>query len=194
MTPSNFAIKLYVDWDCQDWAGTHDFTQSYDDISVDVTKLKISRTFDRTNLTYPAATLEITLKNENGQYFPTNQSSPYYPKMRLWLPAKLQIQWKHIVDNAVQVDTYDRFYGYLNRILCYPKKAGYVYFYLTDGSDLLGKTIIVQDMDRLTQQTDGASINNILDAAGWNADRRNIDLSGGDITNFPLTFEYTEPT
>ena len=194
MTPSSLAIKLFVDWDCQDWAGTHDFSQSIDDISADVTKIRVTRSFDRQNLTYPAATLEMTLKNENGQYYPTNQASPLYPKIRIWLPVKLQIAWTHIVEGSPQTDTYDRFYGYLNRILAYPKKKGYVYFYATDGTDLLAKTIIVQDMDRPTQKTDGAAINDILDAAGWNADRRNIDLTGGTITHWPLTFEYTEPT
>ena len=184
--------KLYIDWDCTNWAGSHDFSQSYDDISADVTKIRISRTFDRQNLTYPAATLEITLKNENGQYYPTNQSSPLYPKIRIWLPVKLQIAWTHLVSGTPQTDTYDRYYGYLNRILCYPKKTGYVYFYATDGSDLLGKSIVVQNMDSTTILTDGAAIGTVLNAAGWNADRRNIDLSGGDITNWPDTYEFTD--
>ena len=70
MTPSSLAIKLFVDWDCQDWAGTHDFSQSIDDISADVTKIRVTRSFDRQNLTYPAATLEMTLKNENGAVLP----------------------------------------------------------------------------------------------------------------------------
>ena len=194
MIAKPLVAKLYVDWDCQNWAGTHDFTQHYDDISADVTRLKVSRSFDRSTLTYPAATLEVTLKNDSGQYFPTNESSPYYGKIRIWLPIKLQIQWTHIVSGVQQVDLYNRFYGYLNRILCYPKKKGNVYIYATDGSDLLAKTIVVQDMDRLTQRTDGAAINTILDAANWNATRRNIDISGGDITSWPLTFEYTEPS
>jgi hypothetical protein len=87
--------------------------------------------------------------------------------------------------------TYDLFYGYINRITAYPiKNKQEIYFYCTDGIDLLAKQIVIQDMDHKTTQTDGASVAEVLDAAGWNATRRAIDVDGGDITSFPDTYDY----
>jgi hypothetical protein len=89
--------------------------------------------------------------------------------------------------------TYSLFYGYLNRITAYPdRERQEIYFYATDGIDLLAKAIVVQDMDDKVNQSDGASVNEVLDAVAWNADRRNIDVDGGDITMFPDTFEFTK--
>jgi len=261
------AIPTYyicVDWDCADFAGVHDFTAVYDDITADVKHFRISRGKDRDSNTYPAATMEMVLENSSGKYYPTLSTSPLYPKVRLWLPVRVQA-----VYNST---TYNLFYGYINRITAYPIKSKQdIYFYATDGIDLLTKQIIVQDMDDKTVMCDGEAVNQVLNAAGWkmplvactmqagadtvtknghglvngdnvmftgasipsaldplvmyfvvNADindfqvaltaggayidfaadgsgyyyqvpRRAIDVDGGDITNFPDTFEFTKP-
>jgi hypothetical protein len=177
--------SICIDWDCADWAGAHDFTTEGDDISDDVLYMRISRGKNKDENTYPAATLEMTLNNESGDYYPTNSLSTLYPKVRLWLPVRVRA----VFDET----TYTLYYGYINKIKAYPhKNKQEIYFYATDGTDLLAKQIIVQDMDDKTVMTDGAAVGLVLDAGGWNETRRSIDVDGGDITNFPDTFEFTK--
>ncbi len=184
--------KVYVDWDCVDWAGAHDFSdppeaRTYDDISEDVLIgwPKISGLANRDEAVYPARTCDLALRNDTGKYFLGNTGSVLYNRIRLWLPVKVEAIYNEV--------TYPRFYGYINRITFYPiKDKQTAYFYATDGTDLLAKTIIVQDMDDKTVKTDGEGCDDILTAAGWNAARRIIDLDGGDILNFPDTFAYTK--
>ena len=181
MTQPVYAIC--IDWDCTDWAGAHDFTTSGDDITADVKAFRISRGKDKESNSYPAATLELTIENSSGNYYPTQAGKTPGPKVRLWLPVRVQATYAET--------TYDLFYGYINRITAYPiKNKQEIYFYCTDGIDLLAKQIVLQDMDHKTTQTDGASVGDVLDAAGWNATRRSIDVDGGDITNFPNTYDY----
>jgi len=257
------SYKVYVDWDCQNWAGQHDFSQDIDDITADVQHLRISRGKDRDANTYPAATLEMILENSSGRYYPTAVAGDLVGKVRLWLPVKVQATFNSI--------TYTLFYGYINRITSYPIRSKQnIYFYATDSIDLLTKTIVVQDMDHKTVMCDGEAIHQVLNAAGWtmagqsctmqnsgdtvtksnhgllggdrvmfkgsslpaeidklalyyvvnpttntfqisltesgaivnfNSDgsgyyfqvlRRSVDVDGGDITNFPDTFEFTK--
>jgi hypothetical protein len=262
---TNPTYQVYVDWDCPNWAGVHDFTTAIDDISADVKHLRISRGKDRDSNTYPAATLEMVLENSSAKYYPTATAGDLVGKVRLWLPVKVEATYATVV--------YPLFYGYINRITAYPIKSRQdIYFYATDGTDLLAKTIVVQDMDDKTVQNDGLSVGQVLDAAGWVSatvactmqntpdntitsaahglvngnrvmfsgvsipaelsttvtyyvisalddvfsvsltdggapvdfasdgsgfytyiPRRAIDLDGGDITNFPDTFEFTKP-
>jgi hypothetical protein len=178
--------SIAIDWDCVDWAGAHDFTTASDDITSDVKAFRISRGKDKESNSYPAATLEMTIENSSGNYYPTNIGKNPGPKVRLWLPVRVQATY----DGT----TYDLFYGYLNRITAYPiKNRQEIYFYATDGIDLLAKQIVIQDMDDKTTMNDGAAVNLVLDAASWNETRRAIDVDGGDITSFPDTFEFEKP-
>ncbi|MDD5220681.1 MAG: hypothetical protein PHV11_08950 [Candidatus Bipolaricaulis sp.] len=151
---------IYIDFDCPDWAGAHDFTQAIDDITADVQHLRISRGKDKDSNNYPAATLELILENSSGKYYPTATAGDYVGKIRLWLPVKV---------TAVHGgNTYGLFYGYLNRITAYPiTNRKIIYFYATDGVDLLAKTIVVQDMDDKTVMSDGEAVHKVLNAAGW---------------------------
>jgi hypothetical protein len=182
--------NAYIDWDCTDWAGTHDFNdppeaRTYDDISEDVLLGSpiISGTVNRDEAVYPAKTCELLLRNDTGKYFLNNPESVLYGRIRLWLPVCVIATFNSV--------PYPRFYGYINRITYYPiKDKQTAYFYATDGTDLLAKTIVVQDMDDKLVKTDGEACDDILTAAGWNAARRIIDLDGGDIVNFPDTFAF----
>jgi hypothetical protein len=176
--------SICIDWDCADWAGVHDFTG--DDITSDVERFRTSIGKDKESNCYPAATLELVINNLSGNYYPTNAGGTPGTKVRLWLPVRVQATYTEV--------TYNLFYGYINKIRAEPTRSKrYIYFYVTDGIDLLGKQIIIQDMDDKTVITDGAAVEAILDAASWNAARRSIDVDGGDITNFPDTFEYEKP-
>lgn len=256
--------KVMVDWDCPDFAGVHDFSESIDDITADVKHFRISRGKDKDSNTYPAATLEMVLENSSGKYYPTATTGDLVGLVRLWLPVK--------VTAVYGGTTYPLYYGYINRITAYPiKNKQEIYFYATDGIDLLSKTIVVQDMDHKTVMADGEAVHQVLNAANWktapvsctfiggatcsilkvnhglsNGDlvqfsgsipalidplvvyyvvfslddsfkisltaggmnigfneggpgyysavlRRSVDVDGGDITNFPDTFEFTKP-
>ena len=255
---------IYVDWGCPDFAGRHDFTQEIDDITADVKHFRISRGKDKDSNTYPAATLELVIENSSGKYYPTATTGDLVGLVRLWLPVK--------VEAVFGGTTYPLYYGYINRITAYPiRDKQSIYFYCTDGIDLLAKTIVVQDMDDKTIMNDGEAVHQVLNAANWkgpavactmqntndtvtitghglfdgdrvmfygasmpaaidpfvsyyvrwaspntfwitatdggdnvlfNGDgsgycslvlRRAVDVDGGDITNFPDTFEYTKP-
>ena len=264
MTLTIPTYKVYVDWDCADWAGVHDFTQGIDDITNDVQHIHINRGKDKDSNTYPAATMDMVLENSSGKYYPTAIVGDYVGKVRLWLPVKFQATHGGT--------TRTLFYGYINRITANPiiDKRN-IYFYVTDGIDLLTKTIIVQDMDDKTVMSDGEAAHQVLNAADWKmaqvactmqnagdtvtkvghgltggetvmfsgasipaaldpllmyyvenplADtfqvsltsggaivtfdgdgsgyyyqvpRRAVDVDGGDITNFPDTFDFTKP-
>jgi hypothetical protein len=159
---ANPVYHVYVDWDCTEWAGVHDFSQAIDDITNDVKHLRISRGKDRDSNNYPAATLEMLLENSSGEYYPTATSGNLVGKVRLWLPVK--------VTALFGGTTYGLFYGYINRITAYPIKSKQdIYFYATDGVDLLTKQIIVQDMDDKTVMSDGEAVHQVLNAAGWRA-------------------------
>ena len=180
--------SIAIDFDCTDWAGAHDFTTSGDDITNDVKAFRISRGKDKDSNSYPAATLELTIENHSGNYYPTQAGKTPGPKVRLWLPVRVTATY------PTPATPYNLFYGYINRITAYPiKNKQEIYFYCTDGIDLLAKQIVVQDMDDKTVITDGAAAGLILDAADWNATRRTIDLDGGNIANFPDTFEFEKP-
>ena len=137
MTQPTYAIC--IDWECTDWAGTHDFTSISpvkDDITEYVKSFRISRGAAHDQRIYPAATLELTLENSDGRFYPTLSTSPYYGYLRLWLPVQVIATYDE--------DDYPLFYGYLNRVTAYPLKSKQeAYIYATDGIDLLAKSIVV---------------------------------------------------
>jgi len=184
---ANPTYKVMVDWTCTDFAGVHDFTTGGEptrDITNDVKHLRISRGKDKDSNTYPAATLEMVLENSSAKYYPTATTGEYVGHVRLWLPVKVEAVYATV--------TYPLYYGYINRITAYPIKSKQeIYFYATDGIDLLAKTIVTQDMDHKVVKDDGLATEDVLTAAGWNTDRQLIDHDGGDITNFPNTYEFT---
>lgn len=176
--------EICIDWDCIDWAGEHDFTQDIDNVTTDVRgQLNISRGASPDDIIYPAGTFEFQLMNHHGKYYNDNPASPLYGKIRLWLPVRYRVLYDSVY--------YPKFYGYINRLVFYPlPHQQYVYVYCTDGSDQLNKCIVIQDMDDKTIMSDGEACEHVLNAAGWNLDRRIIDTSGGNIINMPHTFAF----
>lgn len=164
---------VYVDWDCIDWSGAHDFSQEIDTITSDVKHLRISRGKDKGSSVYPASTLEMLIDNSSGKYYPTATSGDLVGKVRLWLPVRI------VATHGGT--TYNLFYGYINRITAYPIKSKKdIYFYATDGIDLLTKTIVVQDLDDKTVMSDGEAVHRVLNAANWNQLRACTMQNAGD--------------
>ena len=160
---TNPTYQVYVDWTCTNFAGVHDFTTAGEptrNITKDVKHLRISRGKDKDSNTYPAATLEMVLENSTAKYYPTATSGEYVGHIRLWLPIKVEATYATVV--------YPLYYGYINRITAYPIKSKQdIYFYATDGIDLLAKTIVTQDMDHKVVMNDGEATSSVLNAASW---------------------------
>lgn len=194
---TNPTYQVYVDWDCADFAGVHDFTTAIDDISADVKHIRISRGKDKDSNTYPAATMEMVLENSSGKYYPTATSGDLVGKVRLWLPVKVEATYATVV--------YPLYYGYINRITAYPIKSKQdIYFYATDGIDLLAKTIVTQDMDHKVVMNDGEATSAVLNAASWKTapigctfeadDDTVIDASHGLADGDKVMFSGSLPT
>ncbi len=181
--PLTITYSVCVDWDASDWSATPDFTTDGDNITSTVKSIRIERGYDREEGTSPAATAEIVLENSSGDYYPTNSGGTYYGKIRIWLPVRIQA-----THNSV---TYDLYRGFISRIQCSPHwQSREAYFYCTDGTDLLAKIIVTQDMDTKTAMTDGEAVEDVLDAAGWSATLRDLDVDGGDIIDMPATTSW----
>jgi hypothetical protein len=182
MNKPTYSVK--VDWDCADWSGAFDFSQAIDDITdYVIPPIKIARTSSPGDWVYPAATMEIKLNNESGRFYPTLNTSPLFGKIRIWLPV--QVIMTHLTI------PYTTFTGFICRFSANPLKGNQeIYLYVTDAMDVLAKQIIIQDMDNKTTMTDGEAVIEVLNAAGWSAARRTIDLTGGDIITMPDTFAF----
>lgn len=183
-------FSVMVDWDCTDWSAdphfTSDTTGMSEIVSYVIPPIRIARQSKPDDWVYPAATLEVRLNNTSGVFYPTLATGALYGLIRIWLPIKIVA-----THNAIE---YPLYYGFINGYAASPLKSKQdIYIYATDGLDVLAKQIIVQDMDDKTVVTDGAAVEAILDAAGWSAARRTIDLTGGDIINLPDTFTYEKP-
>ena len=176
-----------IDWDATDWSDTPDFSEEYDTISevdgVTFVGWKRGKETDEGNI--PAATLEIRLKpGYHAKYSPYTTDADLVNKVRPWLPVRVR---------AVYDETYyPVFAGFLSSIKIdpHPDRQS-VLFYVTDGMDLLARQMITQDPEDLSRMSDGQAMNEILNAAGWSGERRNIDMDGGDqLLNYPACYEY----
>jgi hypothetical protein len=183
MNPVSYSVA--IDWNCTDWAGVHDFTGEYDDISSYVLPpVRIARDKKPDDWVYPAATLELKLNNASKIFYPT-YAGPLQGLIRPWLPIRVIATHNEI--------EYPLYYGYLCKLVCHPiKDKKHVYLYATDGIDALAKAIIIQDMDDKTVMADGGAVDLLLTKGGWSTlvARRTIDMTGGDIIKLPDTFTY----
>jgi len=183
--PSNIYYEVMVDWNATDWAAAPDFSEEIDDISLDVQDIPSDfRGTNKESGNAPAATFEIKLiPGLIDKYSPFSTSSPLYGLIRPWLPIRIRAIYLEI--------TYDVFTGFISRIHINPDPdVEEVYFYITDGSDLLARQKVAQDFDTRTQMSDGEAVGKLLDAGGWSADKRILDTSGGQTLNYPLVGAY----
>lgn len=176
-------LEIKVDWEAANWLDTPDYSQAIDDLTPYVQSYQVNRGIAVEQGNAPAGTLQVTLKNGDGRFSPVNAASPLTGLMRPWLP----IRFKATV-GGVDKTVYT---GFISRISCSPhlnKQAAILY--CTDGMDLLARNMVTQDETATTAKSDGSAIGCILDAAGWPAAKRTLDVSGGNITKYPMTVEY----
>ncbi|MBU0791745.1 MAG: hypothetical protein KKC55_14945 [Gammaproteobacteria bacterium] len=183
-------FEVMVDWDATNWADDPDFSQSYDDISGDVDTggvvgLSWERGKQREEGNAPAATLTVNLRKGLCQrYSPFTTDADLTGKIRPWLPIRVRAY-----HGGAYIAAY---FGFIERISINPSlDAQSVSFYCTDGTDLLARQLITQDPTDKEICSDGEAIHKILDAVGWNDDRRDIDEDGGnDLFAYPESYEY----
>ena len=178
--------EIMVDWDMTDWTAAPDFSQAIDDISADVNNIRWLRGDDREEGNIPASTLELTIiPSEYAKYSVYNAAGDLYGKLLPWKVVRIRA--------THQGTTYNIFFGYISKIKCDPNPQNpSAYIYVTDGIDLLARTLITQDENIRETMTDGAAVGKVLDAAGWSATRRDLDIDGGEIFQYPETSAFKE--
>lgn len=189
MTPT-IVWDIHIDWDAEDWSVEPDFSEDYDQISGDVDADGINfvgweRGKQREKGNAPAATCEIRLKpGLCAKYSPFTADADLQGKVRPWLPVRIRAY-----HNAAYTTLYT---GFISRINLNPHPdIQSVILYCTDGTDLLARQMVAQDTTNRTMMSDGDAIDELLDAAGWNRARRNIDKDGGDdFVSYPASTAY----
>lgn len=183
---SPITYEIMVDWDMTDWAATPDFTQLIDDISDDVQSINWVRGEDREEGNCPASTLELKIIGSlYAKYSPYNVAGDLFGKLLPWRAVRIRL-----THNAV---TYNIFLGFISKIKTNPHPDNpEVYIYCTDGLDLLARNVIAQNYDERTTESDGDAVGQVLDVAGWSSSRRNLDVDGGEIFQYPQTAEFQE--
>ena len=178
-------LEFMVDWDATDWTDTPDFSEAIDDITAYV-KLPydIDRGKNNERGNSPAGTLNVVLRNDSLRFSPCYLWSPLYGKMRPWLPVRVR-------GTVVGVGTYTIFTGFISKITVDPDpNVQEAILYCTDGTDLLARQQVTQDMNNRTTTSDGGALGKLLDAAGWPAGKRAIDTDGGNVVQWPNTVEF----
>ena len=185
MTLSTINYEVMVDWDGTDWAGVPDFSEDIDDISADVAYIDWSRGKDDEEGNAPASTLQVQMRyGLHSKYSLYNAASPLYGKIRPWLIIRVR---------AIHTATaHPVFFGFISSIKVNPHPSKQeVIFYVTDGIDLLARQLITQDYESKSKMSDGEAVESVLNVAGWSANRRDIDITGGaDLLNYPDSYVY----
>lgn len=176
--------EIMVDWDATDWTAIPDFSEAIDDITRFVKRIFPDRGKKVSLGNYPAGTLDVILNNADKRFSPPYAAGPLFGKIRPWLP--IRVRYTVTGGSAETVFT-----GFISKIKINPHlDVQEAYLYCTDGMDLLARQMIALDTGERSMITDGAAVNAILDAAGWPADKRAIDLDTPPIVNYPATGEY----
>jgi len=176
-------MEVMVDWNATDWAATPDFSEDIDDITDDFINMGGSRGKEKESGNIPAGTVDIELRNLAGKYHPRNTSSPLYGLIRPMLPIRIR--------ETSDEETVTLYTGFISKIKIPDQRdVRTAHLYCTDGLDIISRNLVSQDEEELTTQSDGDSIGDLLDAAGWPSGKRNIDTDGGDVLQYPKTREY----
>lgn len=182
----SITYEVRVDWEATNWLATPDFTQGIDDISGYVKTIYVDRGKGVELGNTPAGTCDITLNNADKRFSPTYAASPIViaGEIRPWLPVRVRA----IVTGGGLITF---FTGFISRISVNPHMGVQeVYLYCTDGMDLLARNMVAVDKSDRSMVTDGAAIGYVLDGAGWPSGKRDIDVDGGSIVNYPPTTDY----
>ena len=144
---------------------------TYVDVSADVDEMVIIRgRSDVLDMIGPGS-IELTLRNESGDYDPSNTGGAHTPDVKPMRQIRVRA-----VHNSI---TYDLFKGWINSWpQAYPEKKASIV--LCDGFDGLGILGQVNSTTARPQETSGNRIQTLLNDAAWPATWRTIAV--GDVT------------
>lgn len=128
---------------------------------------------------YQAGTCDITLRNTDRRFDPTNTAGPYYPNVLPMVPVRISATF--------QSTTYRLFTGYVER---YPQtRTGPTYaetvIQAVDGFELLSNASLPGAT--YPQELSGTRVSRVLDAAGWSSTARDIATGISNIPAYTFT-------
>ena len=182
MATSNY--NLFVDWN-----NDGDFDDSDENISSYVQRLEWERGRDlANNLTgeYVSGILKVVLRNTSGIFSSFNTSSDLYGNILPSRKIRLSMGGGSFPYTFPITYNQTQWVGYLDSLVPYPDMQGNDIAIMTAIGPLayLNKKTI-----KVAKQTDrntGTAIGDILDAAGWSADDRDLDTGNTTITRFTI--------
>jgi len=146
------------------------------DVSDIALRVSIRRGRNRVLNSFEAGTATVVLEDENGDYNPQNDSSPYYGKL---LPLR-KIRIFADYDDGGGSDRYYLFSGYItsfdNTFRLGNDEVSTVTFQCVDAFRLLQNVQITTVAGSSAGQTTGARIENLLDLASFPVSQRLIDV------------------
>lgn len=168
---ADITYAVYIDWD-NDGSVLAGSPTTGEDVTARVLNVRTGQSFTfgrdtaRSLSAVKPAQVAIELNNVSKDYSPDNSSSPLYGDLGTGKPV--------LVTATHSATTYELFFGYIDGYSIDPfreKKS-----VMLTCLDALGKVAqsVVQTECYPSIQT-GAAVNVILDAAGWDADLRDID-------------------
>ena len=145
------------------------------DISDQVGKISIKGGYNLLQDQFQASTLSLRLYDPNGDWNPTNPSSPYYPNL---VPLrKIRVSGTYADKTQYLFSGYVTAYNY-----SYPKDQtiAYVDIDATDGFRLLQLANITTIAGTSSGQDTGTRLNKILDQVGWPNGLREVATGGSE--------------
>lgn len=145
------------------------------DVSNQVLRASIRRAYNRLSDSFQGGRAAIVIADQNGDFNPSNTSSPYYPNV---LPMrKIQLSATYNNNTYYLGSFYIQAWKYSA-----PKdgEVGFVSLDCVDGFQLLNLTSVGTITDSGVQLS-GTRINKILDAAAFPASMRNIDAGDSSM-------------
>lgn len=152
------------------------------DVSTQILKASIRRAYNRLSDSFQGGRAAIVIADQNGDFNPSNTSSPYYPNV---LPMrKIQLSATYNGNTYYLGSFYIQSWKYQA-----PKdgEVGYVSLDCIDGFQLLNLTTISTVTGATAGQYSGTRIGKILDAAAFPATMRNLDTGSSTMQVDPGT-------
>ncbi len=148
-----------------DWNNDGDFTDTYDDISADVTSIRYSRGKSDELGKAEVGNLTLTLNNASGKYTPSYSAGVLYGSL---LPKRpIKVTWGTSTG-------YGLFYGFIEEIIPHPHLSQQdCVITAVDGIDFLSRHDSATALYKSVAT--GTLHGYILDDAGWSASMRTLD-------------------
>ena len=173
-------------WDEDEWDETFIWGPVAPTYPIDITEfvreISTSRGTQRELQRIGAGTADIVLDNRDNRFTPLVTTSPYFPNIKPMRRIRIRATWESVL--------FPVFMGFVESWpIEFPEDVDQVTrVRLVDGFTVLARQQVSGDFP---QQTSGARVGAILDAAGWLTADRDIDF--GVVTVPAITLENVSP-